>query len=120
MERHFRQADEYTVADGILNPDLLIRIQMAQGQQHDETRIQMAQGQQHDETQGAFIHPAAFLMLQCQRNQRAVRADRLVKFAHNTAGQSGKRTDREIVQLCQARLYGRPVGKLFLVVNGSD
>ena len=73
MKRYPRQADKHTIADRVFDPDLLIGIQMAQGKQHDKT-------------QGAFVYPAPFLMLQGQRNQRAVRTDGFVQLPHNTAG----------------------------------
>ena len=103
VQLHLGQADKDAVADGVFDADLLVRVEMAQGQEHHET-------------EGALIDAAAFLVLQGEGRERAIMAQGIVQLADDTAGQGGQRSAGKSIQPDQTVPYGGPFRKFFLIV----
>ena len=98
------QADKHAVADGIFDPDPLIRIKVAKGEQHHKT-------------QGALIDPAAFLVFQRQGRQGAVLTEYVVQFAYDAAGLGRQGASGESVKRFQAIHDGFAFREFFFVVH---
>ena len=107
VQLDIRQPDEHAVTHGVFDPYPL----------HGK---EVPQGQQHHKAQGTLIDPAAFLVLQRQRNQGAVLHERVIQFPYHTAGLSRQRSARKSVQRFQTLLDGLALRKLFCIVHGTD
>ena len=107
VQVHSGETDKHAVADGVLNPDPLVGIEVAERQQHHKT-------------QGTLIDPAPFLIFQGQGDQRAVLAELVIQLADHAAGLGGKRTHGKSVQRFQARSDCSAFREFFFVVHGTD